>query len=117
MTRIAVALTAVAIAVVLAGCGSALSDDARAGEALVAELGCVVCHGEQDGIGPSWTGVWGTDRELTDGSTVVFDAQYVRASLLNPKGQIVRGFEPVMPEFSISEVDLAAITRYLEESG
>ena len=109
-------LVVLALSVVTGACGSGLSEEAEIGRMLVADYGCVACHGEIDGIGPSWSGSWGTARELADGSTVVFDARYVRASLSEPNRQVVKGFDPVMPAFSIPEDELRAIVTYLEET-
>lgn len=105
------------LAIALTACGSntGLSGEATRGEALVQELGCQVCHGAADGIGPSWSSAWGTLRRLVDGSTVEFDAAYVRASIQEPGSQVVSGFDPVMPSFSLSEADLQAINAYMEE--
>ena len=112
-----VGLIVLTLSILIGACGSELSEEAEIGRALVADHGCVACHGETDGIGPAWGAVWGTDRELADGSTVVFYADYVRTSLLDPKGQVLKGFDPVMPAFSLSEDQLSAIIKYLEETG
>lgn len=112
-----VGLVVLTFSMVTGACGSGLSEEAEIGRALVADYGCVACHGETDGIGPAWSGVWGTVREMADGSNVVFDGRYVRASLSEPKTQVVKGFDPVMPAFSLSEDELSAIIRYLEETG
>ncbi|MDF1595648.1 MAG: cytochrome c [Acidimicrobiia bacterium] len=116
MKRVTALLSAVAIG--LAGCAQSAdwSEDTVRGEALVRELGCLACHGQEDGVGPAWTGAWGTSRRLADGSTVVFDGAYIRSSVLEPAAQVVMGFDPVMPSFSLTEDDLAAIVAYLEES-
>jgi cytochrome c oxidase subunit 2 len=105
-----------ALLVSACGGGAELSDEAEIGSVLVGSLGCVSCHGASNGVGPSWDGVWGTVRTLSDGSTVVFDAEYVRASISKPEEQIVKGFDPVMPAFSLSDADLDSIVAFLEES-
>ncbi len=106
----------VALAVSACSGNPALSGEAANGRQLVAALGCTGCHGEGDGIGPSWKGTWGTLRPLVGGSTVVFDAEYVRESIVEPGERIVQGFGPQMPSFSLSDDDLDAIVAYLEES-
>ena len=105
------------LSTVAGACGAGLSGQAETGRALVADYGCIACHGESDGVGPAWSGVWGTARELADGSTVVFDVRYVRVSLSEPNRQVVKGFDPVMPAFSIPEDEFRAIVTYLEENG
>ena len=64
-------------------------------------FGCVGCHSldGSPGAGPSWQGLWMRDEELTDGTTVTADEEYIRSSILNPNEQIVVGFQPnVMPQ-------------------
>lgn len=109
----AIAVSA-AIMFLLAGCGG--SDDAASrGRALVVDLGCTVCHtGTDSGLGPAWEGRWGTDRPLDDGTTVRFDAGYVRRSLEAPRDEVAAGYAPTMPGFSVTDAELADITAYLE---
>ena len=47
------------------------------------------------------------------------DERYVRDSILNPKGQVAAGYEPVMPTFAgqVSEDDLAKLVAYIESIG
>jgi cytochrome c oxidase subunit 2 len=106
------------LAMMISACGGGaeFSDEAEIGSVLVESLGCVACHGAPNGVGPSWDGVWGTVRNLSDGSTVVFDGAYVRASISRPEEQTVKGFDLVMPAFSLDEADLDAIVAFLEES-
>lgn len=113
------AIAFVLAAVFAAACGGAveLSEDASRGKDLVSSLGCVSCHSETGtaGVGPSWSGVWGTDRQLADGSSVTFDEAYVAKSLLEPGSQVLDGYQEVMPTFSVSSAELEAIVSYLEE--
>jgi cytochrome c oxidase subunit 2 len=97
-----------------AGCSG--SDDAASrGRALVIDLGCTVCHtGADSGLGPAWEGRWGIDRPLDDGTTVPFDAGYVRRSLEAPREEVAAGYAPTMPGFSVTDAELADITAYLE---
>lgn len=67
------------------------------GEQLFAQ--CVACH-SVDGspkIGPALNGRFGEDRMLADGSTVTFDEDYIRESILDPAVKIAEGFLPIMP--------------------
>ena len=107
----------VLVAVSASACGGAgeLSDTASRGKELVSRLGCVSCHTETDGIGPSWSGIWGTDRKLADGSSVTFDRAYVTRSLSEPGSQMLNGYLEVMPSFSVSSTELDEIIAYLEE--
>ena len=58
--------------------------------------GCIACH-TLDGTpstGPSFAGMWGTERKLADGSTVLYDENYARESILNPNAKLAAGFAP-----------------------
>ncbi|MCY4656218.1 MAG: cytochrome c oxidase subunit II, partial [Gammaproteobacteria bacterium] len=48
--------------------------------------GCFACH-SLDGsatVGPTWLDMWGRSVEMTDGTQVVIDEQYVRESIVDP---------------------------------
>lgn len=118
------ALTAV---LAFASCGSDSSTEFSAagerGRRLATDLGCAGCHGG-DGrdatIGPDWTGSWGTEIELDDGSTTTFDAVYVERSVRSPDAQRRAGDWIRMPEYradQLSDDELADIVGYLEELG
>ncbi len=99
-----------------ANAGSAAPID---GAKLVMSQGCTACH-SSDGsalVGPTWKGLWGTTRPLTDGTSVMADEAYLRRSLLEPDAQIAQGFLPkVMPSFNgkFSEEELQAIFEYIK---
>lgn len=88
------------------------------GEKLVAQRGCAACHSINGakGVGPSFKGSWGVARKLADGSEVVMDENYVKTSILNPQGQIVAGYPPVMPTFKgkLKNSEIDAIIAYLK---
>ncbi len=92
------------------------------GEALAASTGCVACH-TADGtelVGPSWQGIYGSDRVLESGETVVADDAYLTESIVEPLAKVVAGFQPVMPEGygdQLSDQDLADIIAYIESLG
>ncbi len=101
-----------AVVVILSGCGETASDR---GEQIARELGCVSCHGAADGVGPSWSGKPRSARLLVDGSTVPFDEAYVRRSIRTPGVEVVSGFDPVMPAFSLTQEDENALVTYILE--
>lgn len=74
---------------------------AERGEFWRDQLGCAGCH-SPDGTplaGPTWAGLYGADREFTDGTTAVADDAYITNSIQNPNAQIVNGFaEGIMPQ-------------------
>ncbi|GMU93668.1 MAG: cytochrome c oxidase subunit 2 [Candidatus Hydrogenedentota bacterium] len=89
---------------------------ATAGEKLFTKLGCVTCHEGTTPRGPSLKGVYGTERPLQDGSTVVADEEYLRESILNSQAKLVAGYPPLMPMFKnqIKEQDLMTLITYIK---
>jgi len=86
------------------------------GQTLAAQNGCFGCHTVDGsaGTGPTWFGLYGSQAELADGSTVTADDVYIRESILNPQAKIVAGFETVkMPTFEFTDEQLADIIAYL----
>ena len=81
--------------------------------------GCVACH-SVDGsnrVGPTLKGLIRTEVELTDGSRVKPDDNYLRESLERPQAKIVKGFQGVvMPTFKglVSETEMAALITYIK---
>jgi hypothetical protein len=47
---------------------------------------------------------------------VLFDAEYVRESILRPRAKLAAGFEPLMPTYEgqVTEEDILAITAFLK---
>ncbi|MCD6679886.1 MAG: cytochrome c oxidase subunit II [Burkholderiaceae bacterium] len=98
-------------------------DGQRGGEGLAARgallfrrLGCSGCHGANSSVhAPDLDGLLGRPVHLSDGTTVVADATYIRDSILLPARQVVAGFAPIMPSFAgqVSEEDLLALVSYL----
>ncbi|MGD8488968.1 MAG: cytochrome c oxidase subunit II [Anaerolineae bacterium] len=88
------------------------------GEQLSRNNGCLSCH-SIDGsvmVGPTWLGLYGSERPLDDGSSVVADEAYLRTSILEPQSQIVEGFDPIMPAAytALSDEELTAIIEYIK---
>lgn len=106
------------VAAVTAACGETPEQSAPAtpeeGRDVAEELGCFSCH-STDGsrrVGPTWQGLWGSEVELADGTTVTADEEYIRTSILDPDAQQVAGFG-VMPDFDVSESELEALVAYI----
>jgi cytochrome c oxidase subunit 2 len=76
-------------------------EPAARGELWYTQFGCNACH-SLDGtvvVGPSWQGLYGSERPLASGETATADDDYLRSAIVNPNDQIVEGFEPgVMPQ-------------------
>ena len=81
---------------------------------LATRSGCASCH-PYDGKprpGPTWQGLYGSERPLSDGTTVVANEKYLRQAITDPDSQIPQGFSPgMMPtdygdKFSEEQVDM-----------
>lgn len=87
------------------------------GEMLFAQKGCTACHQREAGgaqlAGPNFSGLFGRQEQLADGTTVTVDEAYVRQSILEPRARVVQGFNPVMPTIPMSEQQLDALVAYL----
>ena len=92
---------------------------AEAGRILWERKGCVQCHSIDGagGIGPTFKGAYGNRRQLTDGSAVTMDENYIRESILNPRAKMVAGFDPVMPTYQgrMKEEELNALIAFMKE--
>jgi len=88
------------------------------GKRLYRERACNTCH-SVDGspnVGPTFQDAYGHEVTLSDGSTVMVDANYIRESILNPKAKVVQGYEPVMPTFQglLSERQVDGLVAYIQ---
>lgn len=104
----------------LAEAGSADDDmsPVELGEALVQRNGCNTCHSTDgsDLVGPSFQGIWDSERTMQDGETVTVDENYIRESILEPNARVVEGFDPVMPPFegTLDDRQIDAIIEYIK---
>ncbi|HSH93640.1 MAG TPA: DUF6797 domain-containing protein, partial [Roseimicrobium sp.] len=67
------------------------------GQRLAELMGCVACH-SNDGstlgkVGPSWKGIFGSQRLIANGPAVLGDEAYIRESIQEPTARIVKGFD------------------------
>ena len=92
---------------------------AKQGEKVTRAKGCIACH-TADGtkrIGPSYKGRYGAMAELSDGSKVEIDDNYIRNSILNPNAQLLKGYAAgQMPAFKglVTEEEMTAIIAYIK---
>lgn len=87
------------------------------GQLLVAQNGCAACHSINGaaGLGPTWAGLFGSEVELTDGTTVIADEAFIRESIEHPQAKIVSGFESQqMPQYTFSDEELDALVAYIK---
>lgn len=96
-----------------------LSAEAREGQQVAEAQGCTSCHqvSGDDGIGPAWQGLAGSEVQLADGSVVVADEAYLTRAIVEPNAQIVEGYNGIMPERALDDDEVAAIVAYLQEIG
>ncbi len=88
------------------------------GRRLAAEYGCFKCHtvdGTQH-IGPSWLDLYGKTERLEGGRTIRVDEAYITKSMMDPRADIVLGYQPVMPTFQgrVPAPEVAAIVEFIK---
>ena len=90
---------------------------AQQGERLFTEFDCVSCHATgQRQRGPTLGGLYGSTVPLADGGTVMFDENYIRESILDPRAKVARGFPPVMPTYrgQLTEEQILTLIVYIK---
>ncbi|MCY4321385.1 MAG: cytochrome c oxidase subunit II [Bdellovibrionaceae bacterium] len=79
---------------------------------------CTACHRptKQRLIGPGLAGIYNTQRDLEDGSSVLGDENYLRESILNPSAKISKGYPNQMTPFAglLSEEELSGLIEYIK---
>ncbi len=94
-------------------------DPVAGGEKLYKEAGCAACHTVEANAPnlncPTWVGLWGAEREFTDGTSAVADDAYIRESILRPDARIVAKYQNVMPAYrgQLEEIEIIALTAYI----
>lgn len=92
------------------------------GLAILRMQGCNACH-SSDGsrlVGPSYLGLWGKERIVEDNNedvTIVADDEYIRSSIYDPNGQIVKGYQKGLMqsyEGMISDDQIDKIIEYFK---
>jgi cytochrome c2 len=104
---------------------AAVKPTAEEGARLYQMFGCMACH-SIDGslvgkVGPSWKGLFGSEREIAKGTKGKFkaDAAYLRESILNPSAKVVKGFEKFdtgMPIYNgiLNDSQIDSLILYIE---
>lgn len=93
---------------------------AQFGRDVFDDFGCGGCHAQQDTpIGPTLVGIYGEERPLDTGETIIADEEYLRQAILQPNLHIVAGYQPIMPSFQgrLSETQLEALVAYIVSIG
>jgi cytochrome c2 len=92
---------------------------AELGAAVSARYGCIACHsvdGRKDGhSGPTWKGLYGSERRFTAGPPAKADDAYLKEAILEPDKRIVAGYALGMGSYAgvLSEVELESILLYI----
>lgn len=74
--------------------GDIPQDPVSKGERLAKNNGCFACHSidGNDGVGPTWKGLFNSEKSLVSGEKVIVDEVYLHEAIVNPNSQIVLGF-------------------------
>ncbi|MFQ5568830.1 MAG: cytochrome C oxidase subunit IV family protein [Rhodothermales bacterium] len=93
-------------------------DAVERGRLLYEQRVCNACHSLDGaaGVGPSFKGVFGSQRTFTDGSSATADEDYLRESITQPNAKLVEGFGPVMPPAygDLTPEDLDALIAFIK---
>ncbi len=92
------------------------------GQGVFQKFGCANCHGRVNGVhAPTLYGLYGTQASLTNGTSPLVDANFIRNELINPNGLVVKGWPAVMPSYpigsdegDISESNLLDLIQYIK---
>lgn len=86
-------------------------------------MGCIACHSDDGStlgkVGPTWKGLFGSERQLVAGGKVIADEAYLRESITEPALKVVKGFEKNdtgMPSYEgvITSSQIEAVVLYLK---
>jgi cytochrome c oxidase subunit 2 len=91
--------------------------NAERGEIIANQNGCFACHSVDGSIivGPTWLGLYGSEVELADGTTVTADDDFIIESVLDPNAKIVKGYPSnAMPQYTLTSEELADIIEFIK---
>jgi cytochrome c oxidase subunit 2 len=96
-----------------------IDDPAVRGEIYADRAGCIACHSTNGaaGQGPTWQGLFLSERIFTDGSTAVADEAYLFKSIRDPEAQIVDGLGVSMPAGiadSLTDTEVEDIIAFIQ---
>ena len=95
----------------------ATASGSEAGAILFQDLGCSGCHGEiNSSVAPTLHGVFGSQVTLDNGQALTADENYLHELIRMPQAKIVKGYQPIMPDFSgrITDEQLSDLIAYIE---
>ncbi|MDX1640327.1 MAG: c-type cytochrome [Balneolaceae bacterium] len=98
-----------------AGASDEVSSDR--GEQLYVQNACQTCH-STDGtvlVGPSFQGLFGSERTFEDGSTATADEEYIAQSIREPSARVVQGFQNAMVPYDyLSESEVQSLIEFIK---
>jgi cytochrome c oxidase subunit II len=107
--RLIVGLILIVATAIIAGCNGDTDDESEPANGDAAELGesiytaqCAGCHSidGSSGVGPTFEGLYGSEVEMDDGSTVLVDEDHLYEAITDPRATTRADFPDVMPSFS-----------------
>lgn len=88
------------------------------GREVATKRACVACHtlDGQRHVGPTWRGLFGTQRTLANGKTVIADESYLTRSMMEPLADVVPGYAAVMPSYQgqLSATETGALVELIK---
>lgn len=86
------------------------------GKALASSLGCLACHATNSSklVGPGWGGMYGKPRPLADGSTVMYDENYIVEHILHPGTKVAAGYSMIMPPQNVTPDQAKLLAAYIK---
>ncbi|MEM1221176.1 MAG: urate hydroxylase PuuD [Verrucomicrobiota bacterium] len=97
--------------------GPALSAAAISGQQVFSTKGCIACHQPvTSSIAPSLHGLYGRERPLANGESVLADEAYLTESILYSNAKVAQGFAPAMPGFEgvLSDEEVSDLVEYIK---
>ncbi|MEX2436356.1 MAG: cytochrome c, partial [Balneolaceae bacterium] len=90
---------------------------AEVGERLYVQNACQACH-SLDGsrlVGPSFQGLFGSERNFEDGTTATADEEYLRESITMPGAKIVEGYNNAMVAYDyLSDSEIESLIEFIK---
>jgi cytochrome c oxidase subunit 2 len=102
-----------------AGVGTKNEKQVPDSDKLLQNKGCIACH-SMDGtakIGPTFKGLYGRKViVVTAGKErdIIADDEYIKRSIKDPKADVVKDFQPIMPVLQLSDDEINEIVEYLK---
>lgn len=91
----------------------------QGGHEILEKHGCLGCHSEDGSprAGPTFKGIWGRSVTVVTGGaerTLTVDEGYLKRAVSEPGADVVKGFPPIMPPFTLEEQEMKAVIGYLK---